>query len=245
MHEGCPALRRHSHLPQPSHRVIESARDGVCADRFAFEQSSVEELSDRRSVVVVHGPASQFAISHYALNCPVGCLPHGPDDALEPDEQHGGRQMDGLVGLLSISLGRLACAEKRQICMLEVEFHEVGYGERPIAAKVERALKRVDSILGAVTRNMDDARRLESGGHLLVRGPTLREHRVVSANAQCEPGHEVDLRAYLWQGSEPSTRDVRGRHEHKPRVTDRSWRPLSLCAKQRGQCRSIRRDHIV
>jgi hypothetical protein len=125
------------------------------------------------------------------------CSPHRPDDAPEPHEEHRRCQVDGLVGLLAVTLSGLARAEEREMGVLEVELHEVGHSELFVLAQVESALERLGGVLSAVTSDVDDTGRLERTVRLLVHGSGAREQMEVSTCRLCDLGHAADLRLDL------------------------------------------------
>jgi hypothetical protein len=60
MDERCPALDRHSCLPQLPYRMVERVRDGVGGDRLALEQLLVKRLRDDGTVFVAHSPIDRY-----------------------------------------------------------------------------------------------------------------------------------------------------------------------------------------
>jgi hypothetical protein len=107
------------------------------------------------------------------------CLPHRSHDALEPDEQHRRREVDRLVRLVTIALGRLARTQERQVCTIQIELHEVRHGKQTIVAKVERALQWLAGVLKPVAGDVHERcgrerrRRLPGCGHGPGRGCIL------------------------------------------------------------------------
>lgn len=83
--------------------------------------------------------------------------PHRSHHAAEPDEEHRSREVDCLVGLLRVALGRLARAEKGEEGVAQVEPHELRDGQ-PAVCKAEAGLERVPRVLLAVAGEVDDGR---------------------------------------------------------------------------------------
>jgi hypothetical protein len=98
-------------------------------------------------------------------------LPHRGDDALEARVQHRRRKVDNLVRLLFVALGRLARRQVRKPRLVEVQIHQLGHRELPVA-KVEAALERVVHILGSMACKMHEIGRLDLVGHALHCGST-------------------------------------------------------------------------
>jgi hypothetical protein len=93
--------------------------------------------------------------------------PHRSHDALEPDEQHRCCQVDRLVRLLPVALGRLARTQERQVCTLQIELHELRHGKHTIVAEVERAVERLCRVLESMTRDVYEGCRWERRRRLL------------------------------------------------------------------------------
>jgi hypothetical protein len=113
--------------------------------------------------------------------------PHRSHDALEPDEQHRRCQVDRLVRLLTIALGRLARTQERQVCALQIELHEVRHRQRAVLAEVERTLERLPGVLSPMAGDMhegcgrENRRRLLGCGHGPGRGCILDARAVRDA----------------------------------------------------------------
>jgi hypothetical protein len=96
-------------------------------------------------------------------------VPDRRHHALETSKQHRSRQVHGLIGLPRIALGRFT---RREICkpgLVEVEAHQLGHSQRPVA-EMKSALERVRLMLCAVACEMDEVRQLDPVRHALHRG---------------------------------------------------------------------------
>jgi hypothetical protein len=87
--------------------------------------------------------------------------PHRRDYALEAGMQHRRRDMNDLIWLLRIALGRLARRQIREPRLVEVHIHELGNGELPIA-EVEAAVECARLVLGAMACQVNKVRSLDA-----------------------------------------------------------------------------------
>lgn len=62
--------------------------------------------------------------------------PHRCDDTAEPNKQHRCSKMNGLIGLLRVAFRRLASAEKREQCILQVQADQL-LNRQPAVAEAE------------------------------------------------------------------------------------------------------------
>jgi hypothetical protein len=125
VHEKCPALSRHTCLPQNLNCIIEGVGHVVQIESIAPEQSLVNHSCDLRSILVVHEPAgSQFNIQNHLSNN-LYSLPHGANDASEAAEKHRRCQMNCLVGCVPITLGSLASTQNGEHGIGKVQIHDI------------------------------------------------------------------------------------------------------------------------
>jgi hypothetical protein len=84
--------------------------------------------------------------------------------ALEAGKQHRGSKMDALIRLFGVAFCRLASRQIREPSWLEVEAHQLGHRQHPIA-EMEPALERSGRILGPVAGKVDKVRRRDTARH--------------------------------------------------------------------------------
>jgi hypothetical protein len=75
--------------------------------------------------------------------------------------------VDRLVGLLSVALRSLASAEEGEECIFQVKLHEPFDSEDPVV-EAKPALQRLQSVLDAVTCDMNKVCGLEGRGNVVL-----------------------------------------------------------------------------
>jgi hypothetical protein len=110
-------------------------------------------------------------------------VPYRGHHAFETSEQHRSRQVHGLIGLPRIALGRFTRREIRKPGLIEVEAHQLGHSQRPVA-EMKSALERVHLMLCSVACEMDEVRRLDLVRHALHCG-TARDDSNSAVERAC------------------------------------------------------------
>jgi hypothetical protein len=135
-------------LAKRSDSPIERVWDGVEVQLAVPEDLSIDSLRDERSVYVIHGPCCETQRHRqliFARN-----TPHRRNHALEADEEHRRRQVDGLVRLVLVRACRLARAEIGELGTGQVKLHEALECETSVV-QTEPARESVILRLVAVT----------------------------------------------------------------------------------------------
>jgi hypothetical protein len=120
---GRPSARRHPALAQSHDGIVQGVWHGCQVEFSISEDVRVHAGGDERSVDVIHGPIKHVSIrQRRALPSD---SPESGDDALEPDIEHGGCNVDGLVRLIRIHRCRLASTEIGELALGDMEAHEM------------------------------------------------------------------------------------------------------------------------
>jgi hypothetical protein len=85
--------------------------------------------------------------------------------------KHRRGEVNDLVRLLLVALGRLARRQIREPRLVEVQIHQLGHCQLPVA-EVEAALERVVQVLGSVACKMNKIGRLDPARHTIHCGST-------------------------------------------------------------------------
>jgi hypothetical protein len=120
---GRPSACRHPALPQSSNCVVQGVRHSSKIESAILEDARVHALGDERSVDVVHRPIGHVSVEEELRL--LRDLPESGDDALEPDIEHGGGNVDGLVWLVRIHRCRLASTEIGELAVWDMDAHQV------------------------------------------------------------------------------------------------------------------------
>jgi hypothetical protein len=98
--------------------------------------------------------------------------------------------MHRLVGLFLVTLGRLACAQERQECFVQLQLHELRDRQSTVT-KTEATLGRIADILYAVTCKVRDVCRLHHRGCTRDGG---RANLLMDVLNVAQLGHGSDIR---------------------------------------------------
>jgi hypothetical protein len=118
-----PSAGRNPTLPQGRDGAVQGVRYGCQIELAILEDVRVHALGDERPVDVVHGPIKHLSIrKRRALPSD---SPESGDDALEPDIQHGGGDVDSLIWLVRIYRCRFTSTEIGEPAAWDVKAHEM------------------------------------------------------------------------------------------------------------------------
>jgi hypothetical protein len=159
--------------------------------------------------------------------------------------QHRRRDMHDLVRLLCVALGCLARREIREPGLIEVELHQLGHCQLPVA-EMEAAFECVCLILGSMTREVNKVGVLDLVCDPFDRGmvcdgvdTALMLTRLCRVFDRCElTFHEPQP----WHRGQCAGVFA---HSEDVEAAGSSLRCLVLCVEQRRECRSVGRDRVV
>jgi hypothetical protein len=167
-------------------------------------------------------------------------LPHGCDHALEAGMQHCSCEMNRLLRLLCVGLGRLARRQIRKPGLVKIQGHQLGHCQLSVA-EMEATIEGVCLILSAMTREMDKVRGLDMRRDAFNR--RMLCHDVDAAVTLARPGRVLHGCQLLLD--KPQRRHhafckdaIFGDSEYVQTIGS-SLRRLALCVQQRRQCRSV------
>jgi hypothetical protein len=130
MDERRPPLGRNATLLEFSNCIIECIWNCIECDEVLSEDSFVKQLCHPGAIGVVHRPGMVNLMA--ILDMCRDNSPHGSYYTSKSNKQHRCRQMYGLVGLLLVTLRRLASTQKGQERILEIQIHEPRDTEIPV-----------------------------------------------------------------------------------------------------------------
>jgi hypothetical protein len=171
--------------------------------------------------------------------------PHRSHYALEPDEEHRRCKMDGLVRLVAIALGGLACTEEREERALEVELHQAGHGQDIVITEMKRALEWLAGVLQPVACNVHQVRgwerrrRFRGLRHELGRGSILDPGFLNNRADVCRLHFDFAERGQTCVGG------VLGGDEQELCVSRPDWLEALARAQESGERGCVRGDDVV
>jgi hypothetical protein len=123
VNENGPPARRNAGCPQAAGGIVEGIRNVVQVKLGRGDQCLVDPFSHLWAVFIVHGPAASVS-DCLRPTATEGHPPHRCDHAAEARREQRSSEVHGLVRLLRVALGGLACAEKGQNGVRRAQPHE-------------------------------------------------------------------------------------------------------------------------